>query len=82
MIKISNDLGLLKTLDSESVPTIVSDGGPWVKHNMPCAVEPSQKAVYDLGQGVFLPSWAAQRQGWMLIKPPKWLRWFLRRRND
>jgi len=59
-------------------PTIQTDGGPWVKHNMPCAVNLSEHAVYDLSLGVFLPSWNAQRDGWMLVKPPKWLRWFFK----
>jgi len=60
-------------------PTIVTDGGPWVKHNMPCPIYPSKHAVLELSTGIFLPSWEAQRQGWTVIKTPKWLRWFIRR---
>ncbi len=60
-------------------PTIITDGGPWAEHNMPCAVKQSEPAVLDLGTGIFMPSWEAQRDGWMLIKAPKWLRGFLKR---
>jgi len=60
-------------------PKIVTDGGPWAKHNMPCAVMETQHAVLELETGIFLPSWKAQKDGWMLVKVPKWLRWFLTR---
>jgi len=50
-------------------PTIVTDGGPWANHNMPCAVyDQKEKAVLNLNSGVFQPSWKAQQNGWHLIK--------------
>ena len=57
---------------------IETDGGPWAKHNMPCPIDRKEYAVLDLESGVFLPSWKAQREGWMLIKAPGWLKWFLK----
>ena len=62
-------------------PTIVSDAGPWATHNMPCPIYYNKgvKAVLDLGSGIFLPSWKAQREGYMLVKVPKYLRWFMKK---
>ena len=46
-----------------------TDGGPWVKHNMPCAVSWDQdKAVFDMNNNVFQPSWGMQKEGWILVK--------------
>ena len=46
-----------------------TDGGPWVKHNMPCAVSLDQdKAVFDMNNNVFQPSWVMQKEGWILVK--------------
>lgn len=51
----------------------VTDGGPWVEHNMPCAVYFNRsKAVFDLNTNKFQPSWEAQEEGWMLIKATGW----------
>jgi hypothetical protein len=60
-------------------PTIVSDGGPWAHHDMPCCVYRDQPATLDLSSGIFLPGASARDDGWMLIKPPWWLRPILRR---
>jgi hypothetical protein len=62
-------------------PTVVTDGGPWVEHDMPCPVSWTEKhkAVLDLDTAIFQPSWNAQKHGWMTICPPKWLRPLLRR---
>ena len=61
-------------------PKIFTDGGPWAKHNMPCAVYyENNRAILALGENVFLPSWEAQADGYMLIRPPKWLRKLLKR---
>jgi hypothetical protein len=57
---------------------IISDGGPWYFHDRHCDVYPGEKAIFDAAQGRFHPSWRAQSEGWMLVRPPKWLRWFLR----
>ena len=62
-------------------PKMITDGGPWVKHDMPCPVMwmTGDKAVYNLNTHVFEPSWRAQKEGWMTIRPPRLLRKFLRR---
>lgn len=60
-------------------PTVRTDGGPWMEHNMPCAVNPEQSAVIDCETGIFMPGRAAEAEGWMLIKAPKWLRPWLQR---
>ena len=57
----------------------VDDYGLVVEHDMPCAVHPKEHAVFQGNSGVFLPSWKAQREGWMIIKVPKWLKRFLKR---
>jgi len=59
--------------------TIVTDGGPWCSHDMPCAVFSDLHAVYDLNSGIFKPSWNAQAEGWVLVKVPPWVRRFLKR---
>jgi hypothetical protein len=53
-------------------PTIVTDGGPWAKHNMPCAVCSIKPAVYNLNTGVFEPCWQCQRLGWKLTLMKAW----------
>lgn len=62
-------------------PLIITDGGPWAIHDQACAVcwETGEKAVIDVQTRIFLPSWEAQEAGWMLIRPPRWMRRFLKR---
>jgi hypothetical protein len=62
-------------------PKIITDGGPWAEHDMACPVKwrEGKVAVLDIGDGVFHPSWDAQREGWMTIRPPKWLGKLLKR---
>ena len=60
-------------------PKVTTDGGPWAEHNMPCAVRHDEPAVLDMNTGVFKPSWKAQREGWMLVKVPRWLRRIVKR---
>ncbi len=46
-----------------------TDGGPWVRHNMPCPVNwDVDKAVFDMNNNTFQPSWNAQKEGWMMVK--------------
>lgn len=59
-------------------PVVMTDGGPWCKHNMPCAVYPDEHAVLQMNTGVFHPSWRAQREGWMLVKLPRWVQRIVR----
>lgn len=47
----------------------ITDGGPWVSHDMPCPVMwDKQQAVFDMNQNVFVPSWKAQEQGWIMVR--------------
>ena len=48
--------------------------GPIATHDLPCAVHylVKEPAVFDLNSGVFHPSWAAQEQGWHIIKADTW----------
>jgi hypothetical protein len=57
----------------------VKEYGPLLTHNMPCAVYVEEHAVLNCNSGVFAPSWRAQREGYMLIKPPRWMRRLLSR---
>jgi hypothetical protein len=50
-------------------PTVLTDGGPWAMHDMPCPVLGApHHAVLDLNTGVYHPSWAAQSMGWRLTQ--------------
>ena len=50
-------------------PTIHSDGGPWVTHDMACPVFfENCRAVYDMDRRVFMPSDSARIQGWKLVR--------------
>lgn len=56
-----------------------TDGGPWIRHNMPCAVNfDDELAVFDMDNNKFQPSWAAQNDGWMLINAKGWRVAFIR----
>lgn len=57
----TSHIGLLR-------PTVVTDGGPWADHDMPCAVCRTRPAVLDLASGVFEPCWECQSDGWQLRK--------------
>jgi len=59
-------------------PTVITDGGPWATHNMPCAVlNQTEKAVLDMNSNVFQPSWKAQSEGWRLVHARSWFQRFL-----
>ncbi len=60
-------------------PQVKTDGGPWATHNMPCCIHADSHAVYDLGTGIFHPSWKAQKEGWALVKLPGWACWLLKK---
>lgn len=60
--------------------TVVSDGGPWAVHDMPCAVCGEHKAILDLNQGVFQPCAACRHAGWQLVRTPA-RRWPFGRRG-
>jgi len=55
-------------------PVILADGGPWAIHDMACAVCRTEKAVIDVGTGIFHPCWNCQEDGWHLIGPARGLR--------
>ncbi len=53
--------------------------GPFALHDMRCAVEPGEHAVYNLSDGIFYPSWKAQGEGWRLVRARgRFGRWLLR----
>ena len=41
-------------------------------HNQRCGVNTNEKAVLNINTGIFHPSWAAQREGYKLIKLNNW----------
>jgi hypothetical protein len=47
-----------------------------ITHNYPCPVlyNSDEKAVCNLHDGTFHPSWKAQEAGWKLIKADTWFR--------
>ena len=53
-------------------PTIITDGGPWADHNMPCAVCRALPAVLALNSGRFEPCWTCQRAGWRTVRRRRW----------
>lgn len=53
--------------------------GPAAIHDMVCAVCQQNHAVLDLSVGHYLPCWRCQRDGYMLVRPPKLLRGLARR---
>lgn len=54
--------------------TVVTDGGPWAKHNMPCPVCAINVAIMNLNEGIFEPCWMCTRDGWQLRKKRWWNR--------
>lgn len=59
-------------------PRIITDGGPWAKHDQECAVKPGEYAVLNLNTGIFYPSWKAKREGWRLVKTNKFQRFIMK----
>lgn len=54
--------------------------GFYVEHDQPCAVLFNQHAVYNINKDIFEPSWAAQDEGWKLVRAEtRFQRWLLRR---
>lgn len=60
---------------------IVTDGGPWAEHNVPCAVCGDNAAVFDLNKGVFMPCDTCKLNGWSLALVKKHWWQFWRRRG-
>lgn len=58
-------------------PTVITDGGPWAEHNMPCPVCLKKSAVLNIGTGVYQPCWDCQKRGVITLQLPKWLRRWL-----
>lgn len=48
-------------------------GAPFCEHNYPCCVCRTEKAVYLMGEGRFLPCWSCQRAGWRTARLPRWV---------
>jgi hypothetical protein len=55
-------------------PTVLTDGGPWATHNMPCPVCGQRPAVLELHDGRFHPCWDCQRAGWRTLRLGRLLR--------
>jgi hypothetical protein len=47
---------------------VVTDGGPWAKHNMPCPVCQDNHAVLNMNTGVFGPCRVCEKDGWKITK--------------
>lgn len=58
----------LKILDV----TVITDGGPWATHNMPCPVCNEHKAVANIDGYVFGPCYQCSQEGWRLKKKRWW----------
>lgn len=58
---------------------VVNDfgGAPVAEHNMPCPVCGVNHAVLYLNAGIFYPCRQCAREGWTLLRLPRWLsrRW-------
>lgn len=62
---------------------IRTDSGPWAEHNYPCPIYWERPAVYNLGKGIFSPSWQAQKMGWQIVRVNGWFkRWILSMINE
>ena len=66
-------------MSKELLKPTIDSWGIYATHNMPCCVYRDEPAVIVMGEGVFIPSHKARREGWMLVKVPKWLKWFFKR---
>lgn len=53
-------------------PTVVTDGGPWARHNMPCSVCGERHAILHLNTGVFEPCGECTRAGWKTVQKKRW----------
>ena len=57
---------------------IITDGGPWATHNMPCPICMKEKAILSLHNGQFQPCWKCQKTGYITLKLPQWLAEWIR----
>jgi hypothetical protein len=48
------------------IPTVVTDGGPWALHNMPCPICLQRRAMLNLDDGTFHPCDTCRNRGWEL----------------
>jgi hypothetical protein len=55
--------------------TVITDGGPWAQHTMPCPVCCDRHAILDLSTGAFGPCGTCQADGWQLTRQRR-RRWF------
>lgn len=60
-------------------PKILTDGGPWAMHDYACPILRDRHAVLRMNDGIFTPSWDAQKLGWRTVRAQTPLqRWILR----
>ena len=57
---------------------VVTDGGPWAVHNMPCTVCGVEHALLYLNDGRFEPCWKCQAKGWRTVRLGRFWLWLLR----
>lgn len=50
----------------------VDNHGIFARHDQRCAVYSGEHAVLNLNEGIFHPSWKAQRDGWRLVYANTW----------
>ena len=62
------ETGLLEYVKKPQDITVVTDGGPWASHNMPCPVCQDNHAVLNLNEGIFGPCRKCEKEGWEIIK--------------
>jgi hypothetical protein len=57
---------------------VMTDGGPWATHNMPCPVCRDNHALLDLSCGVMKPCRHCREKGYRLVLGETWFqRWIL-----
>jgi hypothetical protein len=47
---------------------IVTDGGPWAEHNMPCPICWEKSAVLNMSTNRFDACWDCQKEGWHVCR--------------
>ena len=48
--------------------TVISDMGLYADHDRCCPIYPNEKAVLNMNNGTFKPSWVAQNDGWRTLR--------------
>jgi hypothetical protein len=70
------DSDAVKLVEKPLEVTVVTDGGPWAHHNMPCPVCQNNQAVLNMNTGVFGPCRDCEKKGWEIRKRSSFKQWF------